>query len=67
MLLLRDRVDQGAMAMKEYSAFPNCSLNIILFNVISGHSFWESYPSEEMKSVYSTLLADWASLLYSFK
>ena len=30
--------------------------------VISEHSSWESYPSAEMQSVYSTTPADWASI-----
>ena len=65
MLLLRARVDLGAMAMKGYSAFlkaPPLLEPLRLFNVISGHSFvWRSYASSEMQSVYSTAPADWAT------
>ena len=50
------------MAMKGYSQSPKIqhywSLTTSFFCVIS---LWESYPSAEMQSVYSTALADCAN------
>ena len=57
-------VELRAMTMKPYSTFPKASGlqsdSQVQFRVISGHSFGESYPSEEMQSAYSTTPADWA-------
>ena len=62
MLPLRVWVDLGAMAMKEYSAFPKVphywSLTTRLFSVISRTLLRGSYPNVEMQSVYSTAQAD---------
>ena len=50
MLPLWARVDLGAMAMKEYSAF------------LKAPALLEPYPSAEMQSVHSTALTDWTQL-----
>ena len=65
MLPLRVRVDQGAIAIKGYSAFPQISsftgaspsdcLGLYL-----GHLFGEFYSPAEKQSVYFTTPADWA-------
>ena len=47
MLLLRVRLDVGAMAIKGYSTFPKVG----------------SYPSAEIQSVYSIAQADWADMI----
>ena len=52
------------MAVKEYSAFlkapallePHQLLCLVLY---PGHSFGESYPSEEIQSEYSVVPSDW--------
>ena len=44
-------VDQGAMVMKGYSAFPKAL-------GVGG-----SYPSAEVQSVYSTAQADWGNFI----
>ena len=53
------RVDQGAMAIKGYSAFPKASPSDF-FSIISGHSLVGSYPSAVKQSVYSAVPADWS-------
>ena len=53
-------VDLGVMAMKGYSAFPKAPALLESQSLVSyaGHSLVESYPSEDMQSVYSTTPAD---------
>ena len=67
MLPPRDRVDQGAMAMKGCSEFPKAPLSlephhqIFQCQILDTHCpGWGSYPSTEVKSVFSTTPADWA-------
>ena len=65
-LPLRARVDIGAMAMKEYSAyssnsiFTEASQSDYLVSYL-GYSIGESYSFAEMQSVYSTAPIDWAT------
>ena len=52
-------VNLGVMAMKGYSAFPKAPALLELHHQIvrisyPGHSLGDSYPSAEIKSVYST-------------
>ena len=62
MLLLRARVDLGAIAIKGYSAFSKAPgllvLTIGLFSVIFKTLVGESYSSAEKQSVYSTAQGD---------
>ena len=64
MLPLRVRVDLGAMAVKGYTAFPETPELLVSSSDFSvsypGHALGASYPTAEMKSVYSTASADWA-------
>ena len=54
MLPLQARVDQGSMAMKEYSTFPQSS------PLYLGNLLGKSYPAAEIQSVYSAAPANWA-------
>ena len=71
MLPLRARVDLGAMAMKEYSAFPKAPAllephhQIVSCHIQDTLYGGGSYPSAEVQSVYSTAPADWA--IHRFK
>ena len=65
-LPLRARVNQGALAMKEYSAFSQsssitrASLSESLVSYAE-NSLWRVFDHfAEMQSVYSTAPADWA-------
>ena len=59
-LLLRVRVDMGAMAMKGYCTFfKTTGLNIRWFCFINKTNCRKSYRSAEMQSVYFTAQADW--------
>ena len=68
MLPLWVRVDERAMAMKEYSPFPNA------LALLDPHDCLVSYPgyllgegsylSAEVQLVYSTAPADWANAIY---
>ena len=62
-LSIRAGVDQGAMSMKECSAFPKKSPSVTspldCFVSYPGHPGRGLYPSAEIQSVYSTALADW--------
>ena len=65
MLPRRVRVDLGAMAMKECSAFPKAPASLephhqIVLCHIPDTRWGGSYPSAEVQSVYSTSPADWA-------
>ena len=66
MLPLRDRVDQGVMAMKGYSSFLKAPALLephhqIFLMSYPGHLLVVgSYLSAEIHSVYSTAPADWA-------
>ena len=63
MLPLRVRMDLGAVAIKGYPVFPKAPAlrkpHHQLFDVITGHSFEESYPSTQMQSMYSAAPAYW--------
>ena len=71
MLLLRDRVDLGAMAMKGCSAFPEApALLEPHHQIVSCHiqdTPWGgvgvSYPAAETQSMYSTVPADRAKII----
>ena len=58
------RVDQGAMAMKGYSALPKAPALLMphhqIFNVISGVG---AYPSAKMQSMYFKVQANWTVFL----
>ena len=56
MVPLRARVDLGAMAMNEYTAFPKATA---LFRVISRTLVKEFILLCMMQSVYSTTPGDW--------
>ena len=66
MLPLRARVDLGAMAMKEFSAFPkvpsDCLVSYTRHSLVA-----KFYPSAEMHSVYSTAPANWAKRALEIK
>ena len=66
MLSLQARVDQGAIAVKEYSAFPKAPASLepyykIAFWVTNGtlNKEWGSYPSAGTHLVYFAASADW--------
>ena len=63
LLPLRDRVNLGARAMKEYSAFPETSSPDCLMSY-PRHPLGVSYPSTEMQSEYSTVPVDCARGLF---
>ena len=60
-LTLWDRVDQRAMVMKGYSAFPKAPTLDCLVSYPRRVLGRGSYPSLGMKSVYSIAPADWAT------
>ena len=66
-LPLRARVDEGAMAIKEYSAFPKAPLllephhQIVKCHIHDTRCGWGSYPSLKKQSVYFTASPDCAS------
>ena len=67
-LPFRARVDQGAMAMKRHSAFPNAPALLELHHQVVlchiQHTCWGcSYPSTEMLLMYSSATADWTDRL----
>ena len=51
------------MAIKGYNAFPSIAGASPSDCLVSyaAHTLWESYPSAEMQSVYSTVPVDWAT------
>ena len=64
MVPLRVRMDLGAMAVKRYTTFPQTS-RLEPYYLVScrGQSLGAGpYPSEEMQSLYSTALVNWAVL-----
>ena len=69
-LPLQARVDLGAMAIKGYRQSPSITGASPSDCLVSypGHSLvgWGSFPSAEMKSVYSIAPADWAIDLFKF-
>ena len=71
MLRLEARVDLGALAMKEYSAFLKAPAllephqRIALCHKQDTRSGEGSYSSTEKQSVYSTVPADWVNVYSS--
>ena len=57
MLIFRATVDQGAMTMKAYSIITRVLLSDYLMS--NSWRFGESYPSADLKSVYSTASTGW--------
>ena len=70
MLTLRDRVDQGAMAIKWYSAFPKVpTLQQFHPQIVYCHIrklvTGGSYPSAKVLTVYSAVPADRAKVVWT--